>query len=86
MMDNLSDMLGEFIVAKFLNPCKKCLVKAVCKPPTIHCDGRTQYLDRMHEAGGVVRTLVLIILLIIECIVITATIGVELHEWFKSIL
>ncbi len=48
------DSIGEFIVDKFYNPCKKCLVKAACRPHLIKCDNYKQYLDTRNEAGRLV--------------------------------
>lgn len=86
MIDYLSDTLGEFIIDKFSNPCKKCLVKAICRPQFQECDSYRQYIDRRYEAGDTVKVCALISLLIIEFIIIIAAIEPEFYEWFKSTL
>ena len=85
MLDDLSDSLGEFIVIKFLNPCKKCLVRAVCKPAWTSCDDHTRYLNLMDTAGDAIKGCLIVLLLITEVIVITIAIGPELYEWIKII-
>jgi len=85
MIEDLFDDLGKFIIDKFLNPCKKCLVRAVCKPVWTSCDNYTQYLDRIDVAGDAIKMCAIILLLFMEFFIIIIVIGPELYGLFKSI-
>jgi len=47
MLDNFR----IFLVNKFLNPCKKCLVRATCQPPEPECPDYKRYICRKNWLG-----------------------------------
>ncbi len=46
------ERIGEFIIDKYFNPCKKCLVQATCRPKFQKCDNYSQYLITRYRAGS----------------------------------
>ena len=80
------DRLGKFIVDKYFDPCKKCLVKAICKPNWRKCDDYSQYLDHRYNARNKAQFWVLLTLVVSELLFIITILGYGKWEWFKSIL
>jgi len=78
------DDLGVMIIDKFFKPCKKCLVRATCKPFEVNCDEWKKFINQRERAesiGDNAETWAILISVILGMLLVAATFGLGIVKW-----
>ena len=81
------DTLGRWLV-DYLNPCKKCIVRATCKPFKIDCDEWKKFINQRERAesmGNDLESYILLTALTLGTLLIGVTFGLGIREWIRII-
>ena len=80
--------LGIFILDKFFDPCKKCLVRATCRPSQNTCPEYKKYHKRkynLEELIGNIEWWIIGTILILGLLFIISTFAFGIWKWIEII-